>query len=232
MSLIVCMKASGGIVLAADSRGTIGDPRGLTAINDTQVKIFPFGPCGLGLAGASEMGAALLDDMLQNKLQNAQDVDQVIQQIVSNAANRFEEWFRTIPAPQRPGVLMTVAGYRRGDNVQPLPMIYLLNSQTNFAPQLFGNTPCMSGVPQYAVYLVHRYYDPSIPLERAKALAEYLITETASQDPKVGGPIKMAQITPVEGYKELLETEMSEIHRANEKLNTQLREFFLEGVTR
>ena len=48
----------------------------------------------------------------------------------------------------------------------------------------------MVGVPQYAIYLSHRYYDPNISSDKAAALAEYLISETASQDPKVGGPIK------------------------------------------
>ncbi|MBI2304446.1 MAG: hypothetical protein HYU86_06825 [Chloroflexi bacterium] len=109
-------------------------------------------------------------------------------------------------------------------------MIYLLNSQFNFAPQLFtGNSPCMAGVPQYAVYLVHRYYDPGISPERAKALAEYLIAETASQDPKVGGPIHIAEITPYNEYRELSQTEVEEIHKSNAELNQRLRQFFLKG---
>jgi len=94
---------------------------------------------------------------------------------------------------------------------------------------LFTNMPSLSGIPQYAVYLVNRYYDPSISLERAKALAEYLISETASQDPKVGGPIKMAEITPEKGYRELTEQEVAEIQQSNKELNVQLRQFFLKG---
>ena len=35
----------------------------------------------------------------------------------------------------------------------------------------------MIGVPQYAVYLSHRYYDPSISVKNAAALAEYLIAK-------------------------------------------------------
>jgi 20S proteasome alpha/beta subunit len=60
------MKAVDGIILAADSRGTIGDPRGLTAINNSQIKIFPLGSSGLGIAGASEMAAVLLDEFRAN----------------------------------------------------------------------------------------------------------------------------------------------------------------------
>lgn len=227
MTLVVCMKSSEGIVLAADSRGTIGDPRGLTAINDTQVKIFPLGKCGLGLAGASEMGAVLLDELRKKDIDSCSDVDEAVTRLVAECAQFFRQWFQAIPPQQRPAVLLTLAGYRFDDSGNAEPLIYLLNSQMNFAPQLFS-IPCLSGVPQYAVYLVHRYYDPSISLEKAKALAEYLISETASQDPKVGGPIRIAEVTPDNGYRELTEEEVRKINDANKELNLQLREFFLE----
>lgn len=229
MSLVVCMKASNGIVLAADSRGTIGDPRGLTAINDTQIKIFQIGKCGMGIAGASEMGTVLLDELRKLGIDTISSIDQAVQTITENCANLFAQWFRDIPPNQRPVVLLTLGGYRILNGRSPEPMVYLLNSQMNFAPQLFGNTPCMSGVPQYAVYLVHRYYDSSIPLERAKALAEYLIAETASQDPKVGGPIRIAEITSNEGYHELSNSEIQNISKINQDLNLQLRSFFIKG---
>ena len=139
-------------------------------------------------------------------------------------ASSFSTWFKDIQPAQRPGVLFTLAGYR--DGTPPEPMIYLLNSQTNFAPQLFRDTSLM-GVPQYAVYLVHRYYDASITLEKAKALAEYLIDETASQDPKVGGPVRMAVIQHGQPYEELAAAEVDGIHQSNDTLKQRLREFFL-----
>jgi len=231
MTLVVCLKSEDGIILAADSRGTIGDPRGLTAINDTQTKILRVGNCGLGLAGASEIGAALLDELKQTGADQCEDIDQTKTQIVRESARLFAKWFRDIPPQQRPGLLVTLAGYRMQGDRASEPMIYLLNSQMNFAPQLFRDT-CLSGVPQDAVYLVHRYYDPSISLQKAKALAEYLISETASQDPKVGGPIHIAEITPEKGYRELGEDEVAEISDANRQLNRQLRRFFLEGGVR
>ena len=83
----------------------------------------------------------------------------------------------------------------------------------------------MAGVPNYAVYLSHRYYEPGIPLQKAKALVEYLIAETASQDPKVGGPIRSAEITATDGYRELPPGEVEEVHKANEELNTSLKQF-------
>ncbi|MBM3331166.1 hypothetical protein FJY68_04850 [candidate division WOR-3 bacterium] len=230
MSLVVALKAKDAIVMAADSRGTIGDPRGLTAINDKQQKLFPCGCCGLGLVGSMEMGTALLD-VLENqaRIQDVANVDDAARVVMQHSATSFGQWFGNIAPDKRPVVIITLAGYRDPRGAQPKPMVYNLNSQVNFAPQLFGDAPALSGVPQYAVYLVHRYYDPTIPTEKAKALAEYLIAETASQDPKVGGPIRMSMISAASGYAPLTEEEVLAVHKSNETLNARLREFFVTG---
>ena len=202
----------------------------MTAINDNYVKIFKLGNCGLGIAGASEMGSALLDGLLKSDCNTVTNIDDAIKKVVKQCADSFVGWFRDIPPAQRPGVILTLAGYRFPNKGKPPePMIYMLNSQLNFAPQLMTNLPCLTGVPQYAVYLVHRYLSPTITLEKAKALSEYLIAETASQDPKVGGRIRMAMVTPDKGYIELTEAEVTAIHQANEGLNQKLRQFFLTG---
>jgi len=229
MSLIIGMKANDGIVIAGDSRGTIGDPRGLTAINDNHTKIFQFGKYGIGLAGASEIGAVLFDELRKTNISKEPNIDTLVKGMAQISVQLFTNWFRDIPPTARPGILFTIAGFRKEESKSPEAMIYLLNSQMNFAPQLFKNMPCMSGIPQYAVYLVHRYYDSSISLERAKALAVYLITETASQDPKVGGPIKIAEITAENGYEEITRDELDKIKLKNKKLNEKLRQFFLKG---
>ncbi len=229
MTLIVAMKSKGAIILGADSRGTIGDPRGLTAINDTYQKIFPLGCCGLGVAGASEMGNVLLDELLKGAIQQISNIDDGVRQVGQQSAQYFTQWFGSIPPKEWPGVILTLAGYRF-NQTQPEPMIYLLHSQSNFAPQLWGDYPCLSGVPQYAVYLAHRYYSPSISAERAKVLTEYLIAETASQDPKVGGQIRMAEITPQNGYRELTKQEVGAIRKTNRSLNKAIRQVFLRRL--
>ena len=83
----------------------------------------------------------------------------------------------------------------------------------------------MAGVPQYAVYLSHRYYDPKISGQNAAALAEYLISETASQDPKVGGQIHIAVVTNG-GFHKLSDEDVKEIEKRNEALNQRLKTFF------
>jgi 20S proteasome alpha/beta subunit len=229
MTLIVAMKAVDAIILAADSRGTVGDPRGLTAINDTQTKLYQVGPCGLAIAGASELALTLLDELKKKNIgHGSTTADKAVDRVYRECAELYRGWFKDIPVDKRPAVLMIMGGYR-GTAATREAVVYLLNSEFNFAPQLFGSNPCMAGVPQYAVYLVNRYYDPSISRERARALAEYLIAETASQDPKVGGPIKIAEIDPATGYRERADAEVDKIHDENASLNRDLRKFFFEG---
>src|SRR5689334_21835077 len=99
--------------------------------------------------------------------------------LLPQGAALCDAWFRSIPPEQRPGTLFLLGGYRQVAGVNQ-PLVYMLASNMHFAPQLAGNYPMMAGVPQYAIYLSHRYYDPSINGDSAAALAEYLISETAS----------------------------------------------------
>ena len=225
MTLALAIVAVDGIAVAADSRGTIGDPRGLTAVNDIQQKLFEFGNCGLVMAGSSEVGQAVIDEFGKRDLNDPKDIDQALQSF-QEAAKLCDEWYRGIAPRDWPSALFILAGYRPcKDGSQQKPLVFLLNSNTRFAPQLAGNYPMMIGVPQYAVYLSHRYYDPSISVKNAAALAEYLISETASQDPKVGGPIRIAQVTP-DGFQKLSEEKAKKFKKRNAALNDKLKTFF------
>jgi 20S proteasome alpha/beta subunit len=223
VTLAVAIKATDAIVMASDSRGTIGDPRGLTAVNDTQQKVFQFGACGLAIAGAAEMALAILDEFGKAGVKPA-NVDAGVASFAL-AATMCEGWYRGIPPGQRPGAMFILGGYRTEEGKPPVPMVYILNSQSSFAPQLANNYPMMAGVPQYAIYLSHRYYDPSISGKNAAALAAYLISETASQDPKVGGPIQIARVTPSK-YLQLTTAQIADLQKKNSSLNTKLKKFF------
>jgi hypothetical protein len=228
MTLALAMKATDAIIVAADSRGTIGDPRGLTAVNDTQQKIFQFGTCGLAISGAAELTQAIMDELGKRGLNNPLNIDQAVANLM-DAAGIYDGWFHGINFDQRPGILFLLGGYRiSADGSPPIPMIYLMTSNTRFAPQLAGAYPMMVGVPQYAVYLSHRYYDPAMTADSAAALAEYLISETASQDPKVGGPIRIAKVLPT-GYHPLTDDEVSALKKRNARLNSKLKRFFMGG---
>ena len=62
MTLIAALEGQDGLVLAPDSRGTIGDPRALTAINDTHKKIFQLSEfCGIATSGSAELNNRFID---------------------------------------------------------------------------------------------------------------------------------------------------------------------------
>jgi ATP-dependent protease HslVU (ClpYQ) peptidase subunit len=85
------LKATDAIVVAADSRGTIGDPRGLTAVNDTQQKIFQFGSCAVAISGAAELAQALMDELAKRRLGNPLTIDDAVISF-GQAGDRYDGW--------------------------------------------------------------------------------------------------------------------------------------------
>jgi 20S proteasome alpha/beta subunit len=236
MTLIVALEGPEGIVMAADSRGTIGDPRGLTAINDIQKKLFKLtNHAGISVSGSSELAARLIDTLSAGLPQiDAENVDAILNHSIQVMRQEFTGWFGSKPwaAPQqiidqRPQVTFILAGFNMRET-PPRSRIFLVTSQLDFAPQLCQNGFMLAGIPQYAIYLMHRLYDKQMGLKSLRGLAAYLITETATQDPKVGGPIHMAEITGSKGFCELDDTTIGAILRSNEEQSRKLREFFFK----
>lgn len=232
MSLIVGLQAKDGIVLAGDTRGTIGDPRGLTAISDVHKKIFRLTDhCAIGVSGSSEIGSALLDNF-DNKLsrQRAIFIDDVAARTREHARQLYGSWFQKFPVKERPSLLLMIVGYPAERDKATKGKLYLLSSQMDYAPMLMTKGICMAGIPQYATYLANRFYDPNMSVESIIALAEYLIYETSTQDPKVGGKINIAIISPESGYRELTLDEIRTIRKRNEEQTINLKQFFFGEI--
>jgi len=223
MTLVVCFKAKDGLVFAADSRGTIGDPRGLTAINDSMVKIFQLSKyVGIVTYGQAELAAQLVQELKSSLTPDDIYFSQVFDKTRDLLRNKYNDWFRNFPLEKRPVVGFIIGGLEQSGESK----IYYLSSTLDFAPQLCVTGVALGGIPQYATYLTHRLYNPEMSVEHLVALAVYVISETATQDPKVGGPIRVAQITKDKGYIMLDSSYIDEIIRKNEEQNMKLREFF------
>lgn len=240
MTLLVALKASDGIVMAADSRGTFGDPRGVTAQNDTMIKAYPLGAtAGCLLAGSGEIGSLLIQEF-QRQLgaSQAADVEQLVASLIDFARGKYQHWFPSIPpvAPPmmlqagqmvgRPDVTILIAGY----DSQGESAIYQLSSGLDWAPMLHNYGFAVAGVPQYALYLLNRLYDSNKTRKELEALAVYVITETASQDGKVGGPVQLLRINRAEAAA----VAADEVHRIiadNEARQDTLRNSFYEEVS-
>ncbi|MHC4404802.1 MAG: hypothetical protein ACYTG0_34570 [Planctomycetota bacterium] len=204
MSLIVALQGKDGLVLAADSRGTIGDPRTLTAINDDQIKLFQLSKfCGAGISGASEFAAKVIDALKQqrrdSKTQYADEIAEETRQLVRRL---YDDWFEKFKVDERPSMTFTVVGFQK-DGTSMTPRTYFLTSRSDFAPHLFPTGNCLAGIPQYAVYLMHRFYDPEMTV---KSLA----TKSA-------------------GYKKLPQNEVEEIVKKNNEQSERLKRSFFSG---
>ena len=234
MTLTIVLSVNEGMVFATDSRGTLGDPRGITAQNDTIKKQFKIDRhIVVQTSGANETGAIFIDEIQRwrESCKTEPTVTETMLKLREILKAKYDDWYSKIPAfpvkdqPQRPALNLTVSGYEKigGKSVEK---IYLLMSQTDFAPQLFNTGICITGIPLYAIYLTLRLYSRDMPLDGAKRLASYVITETASQDGKVGGPIQMMYIERNGDVKEVDDNELKEIRKENDNVNLKLKELF------
>jgi len=223
MTLVACLLGKDGLVLAADSRGTIGDPRGLTAINDSQRKLFQLTKfTGIVTYGQAELAAQMIEEIRKQVEDQELGILPILDKSRDVLRERYHDWFKNIPLESRQ-VLGFILG---GLDSEGKPRAYYLSSPIDFAPQLVTTGVALGGVPQYATYLAHRLYNPEMTRKHLLRLAVYLISETATQDPKVGGPIRAAEISGETGYKEVDETTLNDIKEKNEQQNERLREFF------
>jgi hypothetical protein len=161
----------------------------------------------------------------------------------AHVQQRMSEWFpnfavQQVPGllqPMRPNISFIVAGYGQpiGRPAVPQmitppdgPLIYYLPGMYDFAPGRNDFGFALEGVPQYALYLLNRLYRQGESVEQLKSLAAYAITETASQDGKVGGPVRMATISADNGYETISDEGVRSIVATNVERSEQLRRSF------
>ena len=162
--------------------------------------------------------------------------DAVISKVSVSMAAMFDQWFpiekfqvQPISGEDatRPEIGCILAGFpAKGSPREKEAEIYSLLSPLNFAPLLHNYGFALSGVAQYALYLMNRTYRTEISLDDAIAIAHYVISETATQDGKVGGPVRMATIDPERGYQELPPGRVSQLPSRDRKINEGLAKLF------
>lgn len=236
-TLALCLKGSDGIALVSDSRGTFGDPRGITAQNDNMKKVYDVSRyVGVLFAGSGEIGAMVFQEITQS-LSNSpiEGVTPILELIRELLITKYDEWFpgfliRPIQGsetPVRPGLAVIIGGYEViAGEIPTQQKIYSLNSLNNFAPMLHDYGFALQGIAQYALYLLNRLYVQEMPVDTLLRLGAYVITETASQDGKVGGPVQALKIMPQEGCYLLSEDDINTINETNNTRRNDLRSLF------
>lgn len=237
MTLCVCIKGKDGMVLASDSRGTFGDPRAVTAQNDNMRKLYLVSKyVGDILAGSGELGAMVMNEISEKiRSSKIEGVTPIMGEIRKVLIQRYQEWFAGYqimpvpgnPNPVRPTLVVLIAGYDIDSAGKPtIQKIYSLNCHFNFAPMLHDYGFAIEGVAQYALYLLNRLYTPESNVDKLLPLAAYVISETASQDGKVGGPIQTVKITSDGGGVTLSPEDINNIVSSNTDRSKKLRSMF------
>jgi 20S proteasome alpha/beta subunit len=188
------------------------------------------------IAGSGELGTQLIDEIAKTaKEQQVDGATRVTDLVRKTARERYGEWFPHLqpavppgmPAIARPDLAFLVAGYDLDvGGKYTIPRLYQTISALDFPPMLHEYGFVITGVAQYALYLLNRLYEPDRSLADLTSLAVYVITETASQDGKVGGPVRVVTITPDNGGSMLPENDVVAVHESNEKRARALRESF------
>jgi hypothetical protein len=189
---------------------------------------------GILFAGSGEIGAIIIQEIEKQLNSPGSDgVTPVMERVRTILINKYNEWFpgfsmRPVPnspIPSRPDLAVLIGGYEVVNGVVGEPKIYSLNSGINFAPNLHDYGFALTGVGQYALYLLNRIYSPTMTIEQLLSLGAYVVTETASQDGKVGGPVRALKITPL-GCNELEQTQIDEVVTQNINKSNGLKELF------
>lgn len=235
MTLIVALKGLDGIVLAADSRGTYGDPRAVTAQNDSMIKLHQLSRhAGLLMAGDAGLGNQLLASWPGDRSASI-PTPTLTETFRQHVRSQYNAWFQGFAIqqvagstlPVRPQLSFVIAGYDSDTaGMSTIPTLYNLNSFYDFAPVRLDHGFALDGIAQYALYLFNRLYRDGYSTEKLKSLAAYAITETASQDGKVGGPIRMATISPADGYFEISAADIEALVTQNKRRSEALRRSF------
>jgi len=212
MTLTIALQGSNFVVLGCDSRGTFGDPRGAQAIIDVMIKTSILAPhVGVVMSGAGELGDALTEEFVTSHQNTGLDgATEVMRQFRAHLAQKWNEYFATVPFEHRPPCIFTVGGLDPVNQVYATPVIYTLLSLFGFAPSLHRYGFACTGVPAYATYILNRRYERTASADVLAGLVAFAIRETASQDQRVGGPIRITIARP-QGIEELNQTQIENL---------------------
>jgi len=213
LTLTIALQGEDCVVLGCDSRGTFGDPRGgPMAIIDVMLKTSVLAPhVGVLMSGAGELGDALVEEFLtSHKQQDLDGATQVMGEFRAHLATRWDAYFANVPFQNRPICVFTVAGLNEVDGKYTSPAIYTLASHFGFAPSLHRYGFACAGISTFATYILNRRYNRTSSVEVLAGLVAFAIKETASQDQRVGGPIRVLAIKP-DGIKEFNQDEIEEL---------------------
>lgn len=230
MTLVTAAQGVNFVVAGTDSRGTFGSSEVAFSAYDTMQKLVVLTKHVVVLTyGAGEVGDNILEEFRREVLSaqpNLDGVSTVLRELQSYCLRKWNEWLGNVPFQVRPIIGYIVTGLdangkdAEGRDKYEVPRIYSMISAFGFMPAFHRYGWANGGIPIYAIYLYGRRYKANMPMDELSGLALYVISETASQDQRVGGPIRMVQILP-DGCRELKDEEIKNLLDSYSGRNTR-----------
>lgn len=228
----MALRAADGLVLAADSRVSGGDP-GSADVSQKFLQVNrDIGILTYGLAIPGERGMrrliAEVNPPYQRRMAYFSDISDAARTVLKE---EYDSWILNLPAEDRPNVRhlrvgFILAGY---DSHETNQFIILHLESPNFELQVRDDI--LAAQWHIAQYLSSLFYYREMTVDQLKQLIVLLLTETAAVEPTVGGPIQIATVSLSEGFKSLHDEEINRILKGNQDkhsyLKRELRKRFL-----
>jgi len=201
MTLVLAAHGTNFVILGADSRGTIGtEEQGLIIGLDDRSKLIEVAPhVGFLLYGLGDVGEMLLQGF-RTSHGNLDGVSLVAENFRAHCRQKWNEWLTGVQPEYFPRFGFLISGLDPDEAGRfVVPHTYSLLSESGFVPG-FHRKFIPMGCPMLANYILNKRYREDLTLEALAPLVAYAISETASVDRRVGGPIKIA-IIDSSGYR-------------------------------
>lgn len=203
VTLVLALAGTDGVVLAGDSRTAI-EEEDRRLVTDTSRKVFQVSDhVGVALCGRGDLGVYLAEKLVREARQREIDgISSLFEFAPQFLVAAYDEVTCRIQSGSKPPVGFVFAGLDRDAwGIYSQPRICSIYEWEGFQPLISTSGWDVSGIVWIAEYLISRFYDRSMTVSHLEELASLAISETASQDSRVGGDPLVAMIT-ASGYRE------------------------------
>lgn len=239
MTLAFALRGSNGLVLGADSR--MSGPSGTA---DTSTKFLQvnreIGVLTYGLAEAGYTAINRLVDKVNAYSDFSGEPNQKIvhwSAIVKESAQIFKETFeekfaeikKHMPEinPNDPKLStgFILGGYDVNESNQ-FKIVHF--SSPDF--KLEERSDILAAQWHVSQYLVNHFYYPEMDVSQLKRLAAFMLIETETASPSVGGQLKLATVTLRGGFQQLNENDIQELINENQPRFAKYRRILLDNL--
>jgi len=205
VTLVLALAGTDGVVLAGDSCTAI-EEEDRRLVTDTSRKIFQVSDhVSVALCGRGDLGVYLLEKLVREaRVREIDGITSLFEFAPQFLTAAYDEATCRVQSTSKPPVGFIFAGLDRDAwGIYSQPRICSIYEWEGFQPLISTTGWDASGIVWIAEYLISRFHHRSMTVGQLAKLASLAISETASQDSRVGGEPLIAAITD-SGYQETI----------------------------